>query len=130
MLQDKQLSGVNLQEVLEKRRLDQPQNAKEFAVLGGISYSTACECFRLPRFPVFRGVAFWRDFVKWRRAQAGLNQRASDQPAQTRPTKVAAKDLDLRPKAARILGEACSGYSRSLATDQCEGRLTLRSARA
>ena len=55
MLQNKQLSGLNLQEVLEKRRLDQALNAKDFAVLAGISYSTAREWFRLPGFPVLRG---------------------------------------------------------------------------
>ncbi len=49
---------MHLQEV----RLDQVLNAKEFAVLAGISYSMAREWFRFPGFPVFRGVAFWGDF--------------------------------------------------------------------
>ena len=39
--QDKQLSGIALAAVLEKRRLDQSLNAKEFAVCAGVSYSTA-----------------------------------------------------------------------------------------
>jgi len=55
MQDDKQLRGIRLKDVLEKRRLDQALNAKEFAVLAGISYSTAREWFHLPGFPVFRG---------------------------------------------------------------------------
>ena len=64
MPQDKQLRSIKLKDVLEKRRLDQALNAKEFAVAAGISYSTAREWFRLPGFPVFRGVIFWQDFVQ------------------------------------------------------------------
>ena len=60
MPQDKQLRSIKLKDVLEKRRLDQALNAKEFAVAAGISYSTAREWFRLPSFPVFRGVIFWQ----------------------------------------------------------------------
>ena len=37
MTRDKQLLGVELGEVIEKRRLDQALNVKEFAVLAGIS---------------------------------------------------------------------------------------------
>ena len=62
MANDLQLQSVRLEAVLEKRRLDQALNAKEFAVLAGISYSTAREWFRLPGFPVLRGVVFWGDF--------------------------------------------------------------------
>ena len=69
MPQEKQLRSIKLKHVLEKRRLDQALNAKEFAVAAGISYSTAREWFRLPGFPVFRGVIFWWDFVKWRTDQ-------------------------------------------------------------
>jgi hypothetical protein len=53
--------------------LDQALNAKEFAVAAGISYSTAREWFRLPSFPVFRGVIFWQDFVRWRTDQNGFH---------------------------------------------------------
>jgi hypothetical protein len=67
MPQDKQLDSVKLDDVLEKRRLDQALNAKEFAVLVGVSYSTAREWFRMPGFPVIRGLIFWGDFVEWRR---------------------------------------------------------------
>lgn len=36
-----QLKVISLERVLQKRRFDQALNAKEFAVLVGISYSTA-----------------------------------------------------------------------------------------
>jgi hypothetical protein len=39
--QGKQLQGIALETVLEKRRLGQAMNAKEFAVCVGVSYSTA-----------------------------------------------------------------------------------------
>lgn len=71
--QDKQLRGITLKAVLQKRRLDQALNAKEFAVCAGISYSTARSWFRLPGFPCLRGVVFWQDFVQWR---ANQNQPA------------------------------------------------------
>ena len=67
--QDKQLVGISLESVLEKRRLDQALNAKEFAVLVGVSYSTARGWFHLPGFPAFRGVIFWQDFVAWHTAR-------------------------------------------------------------
>src|SRR5436190_16438949 len=70
--QDKQLQGVSLEAVLEKRRLDQALNAKEFAVCAGVSYSTARSWFHLPGFPAFHGVVFWQDFVQWRADQNGL----------------------------------------------------------
>ncbi len=57
---DKQLSGVLIEAVLEKRRLDQALNAKEFAVCAGISYSTARRWFKLEGFPAFDGVVFCR----------------------------------------------------------------------
>ena len=41
MPRDKQLVGINLADVLNRRRLDQALNAKEFVVLAGVSYSTA-----------------------------------------------------------------------------------------
>ena len=81
MQDDKQLRGIRLKDVLEKRRLDQALNAKEFAVLAGISYSTARAWFHLPGFPVFRGVVFWQDFVRWRTAQNILNNARSKLPA-------------------------------------------------
>jgi len=69
MSTDKQLSGIRLADVVEKRRLDQALNAKEFAVLAGVSYTTARDWMRLPGFPAFQGVVFWSDFERWRAAQ-------------------------------------------------------------
>jgi hypothetical protein len=69
MTRDKQLHGVSLRVVRLKRDLDQALNAKEFAVLAGISYSLAREWFHLPGFPAVGGMVFWCDFVLWRRSQ-------------------------------------------------------------
>ena len=96
---DKQLQGIALESVLEKRRLDQAMNAKEFAVCAGVSYSTAREWFHLPGFPAFRGVIFWQDFLLWRADQYGLKnpsvlQRNGDTPTTT---------PNLPPRATQIL---------------------------
>ena len=109
MPQDKQLRGVNLDEVLEKRRLDQALNAKEFAVLAGISYSNAREWFRLPDFPVFRGVVFWGDFVEWRRSQVRQNGSTTRSPQSvtgTNGTSAGEGRLTLPARATRILSDA------------------------
>ena len=66
MPSDKQLLGIRLEDVLEKRRLDQAMNAKEFAVCAGVSCSIARGWFRLPGIPTFRSVVFWQDFAQWR----------------------------------------------------------------
>jgi hypothetical protein len=100
--QDKQLQGIALEAVLEKRRLDQALNAKEFAVCAGVSYSTARGWFHLAGFPAFRGVIFWQDFVRWRASQNGymtpsLSQHNGD---------TAAPASALPPRAAQILLEA------------------------
>lgn len=71
---DKQLHGITLEAVMEKRRLDQALNAKEFAVCAGVSYSTARSWFHLPGFPVFHGVVFWQDFVQWRTSHYGNDE--------------------------------------------------------
>ena len=108
MSQDKQLRVVTLDAVVEKRRLDQALNAKEFAVLAGISYSSALEWFRVPGFPVFRGFVFWQDFAEWRRAQTGLGS------GRVEPERAVSSGIgrerrlrieDLPPRAARILLE-------------------------
>jgi hypothetical protein len=70
---DKQLKGISFDAVMEKRRLDQALNAKEFAVCAGVSYSTARSWFHLPGFPVVHGVIFWEDFLQWRSEAIGLN---------------------------------------------------------
>jgi hypothetical protein len=71
MTRDKQLRGIRLASVLKKRQLDQALNAKEFAVLAGISYSVAREWFGIKGFPRVQGVVFWQDFVQWRNQQNG-----------------------------------------------------------
>jgi hypothetical protein len=99
---------VKLDDVVEKRRLDQALNAKEFAVLAGISYSTARGWFRLPGLPVFRGVVFWKDFVQWWNVQTGLNHH-SDNAHRTTEVQSQAdhkSGMILPPRATRILGEA------------------------
>jgi len=72
MTHDKQLSAIKLKTVLKKQRLGQALNVKEFAVLAGISYSTARDWFRAKGFPVFNSKVFWQDFVTWRRRQIGI----------------------------------------------------------
>jgi hypothetical protein len=79
-LGDKQLQGIALEAVLEKRRLDQALNAKEFALCAGVSYSTARSWFRLPGFPAFHGVIFWTDFERWRAGQYNAQTPPPPQP--------------------------------------------------
>ena len=108
MRQDKQLSSVKLDEVVQKRRLAQALNAKEFAVLAGVSYSAARDWFRLSGFPVFRGVVFWHDFERWRDAQTGLNLLEREVPAaadETRCCRDSKAATDLPPQAARIVAD-------------------------
>lgn len=78
MKKDKQLGGIRLAEVRKKRSEDQALTAKEFAVMAGLSYSTARNWFRLPGFPSIRGYVFWSDFISWRRAHAGLSPANTD----------------------------------------------------
>jgi len=97
---------VTLGSVVEKRRLGQALNAKEFAVLIGISYSAAREWFRLPGFPVFRGVVFWQDFERWREEQTGLTKRGSGKHADGAVLRLdRGTATDLPPQAGRILAE-------------------------
>ena len=105
MTRDKQLHGVTLDSVVTKRRLGQALNAKEFAVLAGVSYSAAREWFRLPGFPVFRGFVFWQDFTDWRRAESGVREKrlGETSPNLGDESRISAKDLPSR--AARILLE-------------------------
>jgi hypothetical protein len=99
---DKQLQGIPLEYVLEKRRLDQALNAKEFAVCAGVSYSMARSWFHLSGFPAFRGVIFWQDFVAWRTGQHGF-RNASSSSGSGGDFAAAAK---MPPRAAQILLEA------------------------
>jgi len=102
--EDKQLQGISLESVLEKQRLDQALNAKEFAVCDGVSYSTARSWFHLPGFPVFYGVIFWKDFVQWRTGHNGFTKQpeAPQSPGITH-TNVPS---NLPPRAAQILHNA------------------------
>jgi hypothetical protein len=108
MPQDKQLRGIALDDVLERRRLDQALNAKEFSVLAGISYSTAREWFRLPGFPVLEGVVFWGDFVEWRRARMGLRataERVAEKVEVKGNGSIREAKPKLPPRAAQILAQ-------------------------
>ena len=98
---DKQLQGITLEAVLNKRHLDQALNAKEFAVCAGVSYSTARSWFHLPGFPVFHGVVFWKDFVEWRSRQNGF----ADGAPNISTGDGAHSASDLPPRASRILYE-------------------------
>ena len=108
MTRDKQLQSIDLDQVLEKRRLDQALNVKEFAVLAGISYSAARAWFRLPGFPAVRNVVFWDDFVLWRRNEISNQheQRLGDSPSRPISCAGVLQASDLPARAARILAEA------------------------
>src|ERR1017187_8733419 len=98
---DKQLQTITLESVLDKRRLDQALNAKEFAVCAGVSYSTARSWFHLSGFPVFHGVIFWQDFVQWRSKQNGFASQSEETPRpDSGPTDLS---TSLPPRAAQIL---------------------------
>jgi hypothetical protein len=101
---DKQLQGITLELVLEKRQLDQALNAKEFAVCAGISYSTARSWFHLPGFPVFHGVIFWQDFVHWRVGQNELARQPDNGSHKNGNTGEAPSTLP--PRAMQILFDA------------------------
>lgn len=102
--EDKQLQAITLESVLEKRRLDQALNAKEFAVCAGVSYSTARSWFHLSGFPVFHGVIFWEDFVQWRTNQNGFASQPESPP---RPDSNSTNmSSSLPPRAAQILHNA------------------------
>ncbi len=107
MTRDKQLQTVALEGVVEKRRLGQALNAKEFAVLAGISYSAARDWFRTPGFPVFRNHVFWEDFTDWRRGQMGVTEGSSKAAfARRQSSEEAAISVGgLSPQAAQILRE-------------------------
>jgi len=112
MAHDKQLHGIELRDVLQRRRLDQALNAKEFAVLTGVSYSTAREWFRLSTFPVLHGVVFWSDFVRWRQVQTGLDGLREGAPLNREPGNpkpslgLSPEKVKLPPRATQILAEA------------------------
>jgi len=99
---DKQLRDIRLADVLEKRRLDQALNVKEFAVCAGVSYSTARGWFHLLGFPAFRGVVFWQDFVQWRTG----GKHSKEPGEQIAPPNDDKAVSNLPPRAEQILREA------------------------
>ena len=101
---DKQLRDIRLADVLEKRRLDQALNVKEFAVCAGVSYSTARGWFHLAGFPAFRGVIFWQDFVQWRTGRNHFKE-PGEQIAPNDDNAVS----NLPPRAEQILRQAGGG---------------------
>ena len=98
MVKDKQLSNIKLAEVRQKQQFDQALNAKEFAVLAGISYATARQWFHRQGFPALQGLVFWQDFVTWRQRQHGL----ASEPAPAPKTKTISLE-SLPEKARRLL---------------------------
>ena len=104
MPQDKQLRCVTLAGVLERRQLNQALNAKEFAVLVGVSYSTARGWFRLPGFPAIQGFVFWEDFVEWRRNRIAQAKEDRSTGAPSPEQKTGAKaNIPWPVRASRIL---------------------------
>lgn len=110
MTKDKQLRDIKIADVLEKRRLGQALNMKEFAVLAGISYSVAREWFQMQGFPRFEGVVFWQDFVDWRNDRNG--QKTSFKSIPQQPDSTVGLETKrpsasgLPPRAAQILLES------------------------
>ena len=98
---DRQLKAITLESVVEKRRLDQALNAKEFAICAGVSYSTARSWFHLPGFPAFHGIIFWQDFVQWRTNTSGLTSPPESVTHRNHDTD--AMTASLPPRAAQIL---------------------------
>jgi hypothetical protein len=115
MQNDKQLRGIRRKDAMEKRRLDQALNAKEFAVVAGISYSAARAWFRLSGFPLFCGVVFWSDFVQWRTIRRGVQEfsKRHPLPEQGGNVTIATRlgEPSLPPQAMRILREAAQSSS-------------------
>ncbi len=104
---EKQVESVKLEEVLRKRELDQALNAKDFAILAGVSYSIARQWFRLPGFPAFRGFVFWSDFTEWRKGQFRCDSPPVLSSAPVPSSPVGNPPLvGLPERAARILREA------------------------
>ena len=110
MTKDKQLREIKLEDVLERRRLGQALNIKEFAVLAGISYSLARDWFQMKGFPRFEGVVFWQDFVDWRNNRNGGTALLNDShhPAVSVPALETKRHSasGLPPRAAQILLES------------------------
>ncbi len=107
---DKQLRTLELKEAMERRRLDQALNMKQFALAAGISYSAAQYWFRQQGFPTCCRVVFWSDFVEWRRCRAGLtdlkNPPRPEPPPPPPPYQTRAEWLQSLPPRARRIAES------------------------
>jgi predicted DNA-binding transcriptional regulator AlpA len=64
---DKQLAGTSLKDAKRKQKQDHALNAKELAILCGVSYSTTRQWLKQPSFPQINNLVFWSDFLLWRR---------------------------------------------------------------
>jgi hypothetical protein len=106
MTKDKQLSGIKLKVVLQKKRLGQALNAKEFAVLAGIAYSNSRVWFHIHDFPTFNGVVFWEDFVLWRQRRTGVSSLSNLDKPEKNKSSLEDYHLNLPPKARKILSQA------------------------
>jgi hypothetical protein len=105
---DKRLLNIDLAQVIEKRRVDQALNTKEFAALAGIFYSAARAWCRQPGFPAFSGVVFWQDFVQWHNAKTGLKNVSdvSSRSPECHGPVVTKSAMIFTGKAAQLLAEA------------------------
>jgi hypothetical protein len=106
MAQDKQLSKIKLETVLQKQQLGQALNAKEFAVLAGVSYSTARQWFRSTGFPALKSLVFWQDFITWHHRQTGL-ETVSGNPPEAKNIALPPRDppFQLPEKARKLLSQ-------------------------
>jgi hypothetical protein len=106
MARDKQLSNINLETVLQKQKLGQAVNAKEFAVLAGVSYSTARQWFHAKGFPALKGLVFWPDFITWRHRQTGIETVAGySQDSKTSSSLLKDMPSQLPEKAQKLLSQ-------------------------
>ena len=127
MTTDKQLRGIMLHAVLEKRRVGQALNLKEFAVLAGVSYSVAREWVHPPGFPRFQGVVCWEDFIEWRRQQTKVTPASQSTPQAGLPSPTRNQPsifAGLPPRAAQILMDSATSVSRSTVNRESTCRST------
>jgi len=113
--QDKQLQGIALESVLEKRRLDQALNAKEFAVCAGYPTRRRATGFTCPASCLSRG-CFLAGLCPMAHGQNGVARQPVSLP--DRNCVQAAAAASLPPRAARILLEAASRWFDSQAENR------------
>ena len=74
---DRQLMGASFQAADQKRRRDQPSNAEDCEAVSAICCTAARELFKLPGFPLVKGMVYWSDYVIWRQSDGQLKPRSS-----------------------------------------------------